>query len=235
QDAIKKGLAALRSSEGPYWEVPYLPIDPLDIGRSYEPIIRINSQSGKGGVAYILEANYGYSLPRRLQVEFSKIVQQITDGTSQEIAARDIWTVFEAEYLMREEPYKFIEYELKKEHIKAVIEENGERIEVEGNGNGPIDAFADAMRRVCNANIRVADYMEHSMGSGADATAVSYVELETPEGDFMYGVGSDPNIVAASLKAMLSAYNRILNKTPIPTYVEMILAQAQENLAEQRP
>lgn len=217
QDAIKKGMEALEGSNSPHWEVPYLPIDPMDLGRSYEAVIRVNSQSGKGGVAYILKTEYHLDLPRALQVEFSKSVQAVTDETGQEITADEIWKQFNAEYLNATEPYSIVEYRTVPDTastemtvLTAVIRENGQEREIEGKGNGPIAAFMNGLKRDCGIDMLVVDYHEHALGHGSDATAVSYVEVQNQMGQTLFGVGVHPNIVSACLHACTSAVNRHL-------------------------
>lgn len=218
QDAINKGFKALASSNSKLWEVPYLPIDPADLGRSYEAIIRINSQSGKGGIAYILKTDYGIDMPRLLQVEFSRVVQDITDRTGKEITPGEIWSAFRTEYLDRRTPVAFAGHTtlpvgkdgLRK--IDAKIALDGRERSVEGVGNGPIAAFVDALAKGCGMAIKIRDYHQHATGKGADATSVSYIEAETPDGRVVWGVGLDPNIVTASLKAVTSAANRSVAK-----------------------
>ncbi len=216
QDAIKKGLAAIAGQE--VWDVPYLPIDPADVGRSYEAVIRVNSQSGKGGIAYLLEKDHGLSLPRRLQIEFSQRVQAIADATGKELTSADIWAAFQAEYLQAEQPFHFVEYRTAPDghadgirKLTATVCEHGRERLLSGKGNGPIDAFTDALNRHFGLNVRVVDYHEHAIGAGADATAVSYVEVRM-DGDpaSLFGVGVDGNIVTASLRAVVSAVNRAL-------------------------
>ncbi len=215
QDAIKKGFAALEASNSRAWEVPYLPIDPADLGRSYEAIIRVNSQSGKGGVAYVLKADYGLDLPRGLQIEFSKLIQAIADTTGKEIMPATIWDSFRGEYLERETPLKFVDHSTWPDTgkaggraIDAEIVERGTPRRIKGRGNGPIAAYVDALARETGLALKVRDYHEHAVGKGADATAVAYIEAEGPGGETVWGVGMDPNIVAASLKAITSAANR---------------------------
>jgi 2-isopropylmalate synthase len=215
QDAIKKGLTAIRKSNSGQWEVPYLPIDPADVGRTYEAVIRINSQSGKGGVAYVLENDFGLELPRRLQMEFSGIVQKIADKTGKELSPAMIWESFEQEYLERDTPFDFISHTTvpdphasERRVMTATIRENGVERKIEGKGNGPIDAYLDALRQNCGVEIKVANYHEHSVGVGADATAVAYMEVQTSDGRSLFGVGRHNNIVAASLRALTSAANR---------------------------
>jgi 2-isopropylmalate synthase len=216
QDAIKKGFTALEKSNSGVWEVPYLPIDPADIGCTYEAIIRINSQSGKGGIAYVMEQDYGLELPRRLQIEFSQAIQELADTSGKEIMPGDIWTTFEREYLNAETPVAFLDHTTLPERggrdrrrITASIKHNGKDRAIEGVGNGPIDAFFDALREHCGIDIQLVDYREHAVkAKGADATAVAYVEVKVDEGRTTFGVGRDENIVTASLKAVASAANR---------------------------
>lgn len=223
QDAIKKGLAA--NAGNTVWDVPYLPIDPADVGRTYEAVIRVNSQSGKGGIAYLLEKDYGVRLPRRLQIEFSQVVQAIADATGKELTSADIWAAFEAEYLRPVEPYCFVEHwAIPASHtsgiskLTATIHEHGRERRISGKGNGPIDAFTDALNRHCGLDVRVVDYHEHAIGAGANATAVSYVEVRMDgEPATQFGVGIDNNIVTASLNAVVSAVNRALRQTPNQT------------------
>ncbi|MBM3645493.1 MAG: 2-isopropylmalate synthase [Alphaproteobacteria bacterium] len=215
QDAINKGLKALSASNSKVWEVPYLPIDPADLGRTYEAIIRINSQSGKGGIAYILKSDYGIDMPRLLQVEFSKVIQQIADETGKEILPALIWDTFRAEYLERRRPVEFISHTTVPEPgqpdvrlLDARVRVDGAEKTVSGRGNGPIAGYVDALAKGCGIGIRVRDYHQHAAGAGSDATAVSYIEAETADGRVLWGVGMDSNIVAASLKAVTSAANR---------------------------
>ncbi len=215
QDAINKGLKAMEQSNSNLWEVPYLPIDPADVGATYEAVIRINSQSGKGGVAYLMEADYGLKLPRRLQMEFSKNVQQIADGSGQELSSTMIYETFDSEYLSNSAPYGFIEHTTvpdthasEMRAITAKVTKDGEVIEVKGKGNGPIDAFVNALKQEAGIDIKVVDYTEHAVGTGSDASAISYVETETGDGRRIFGVGKDVNIVTASLRAICTAVNR---------------------------
>ena len=223
QDAIKKGFAAQErrwATGDPRWEVPYLPVDPTDLGRSYEAVIRVNSQSGKGGVSYLLEKDHGLRLPRRLQVEFSRVVQAIADETGKELTSADIWAAFGAEYLQVTEPYRFIDHRIVPDShaggvckLTATIRKDGRERPISGKGNGPIDAFTDALNRYCGLDVRVVDYHEHAIGAGANATAVSYVEVRMDgEPITRFGVGIDSNIVTASLNAVISAVNRMLRQ-----------------------
>ena len=212
QDAINKGFKAMKASNQPLWEVPYLPIDPMDLGRSYEAVVRINSQSGKGGIAYVMETEHGLDLPRRLQIEFSKVVQAIADGEGVEVEASRLWSAFEAEYLEGNGTYKFVEHQATSDHgdqpLKARIIADGKLKSITGHGNGPVDGFVDAMKRESGLTFDVADYREHAIGKGANAAAVAYVELKLDTGTTLFGVGIDKNIVVASLKAVVSGVNR---------------------------
>jgi 2-isopropylmalate synthase len=211
QDAIKKGLAA--NTGNPVWEVPYLPIDPADVGRTYEAVIRINSQSGKGGVAYVLEQEQGLKLPRSLQMEFSQVVQKVADTTGKELTPTALWSTFQDEYLATKEPFALLEHRdnpsgMILDKLTATVLENGKERIIAGSGNGPIDAFVDAMSHHCSLTIRVADYHEHAIGAGADARAVAYVEIQVADKPTLFGVGIHENIVTASLRAVVSALNR---------------------------
>jgi len=220
QDAIKKGFKAMEISNSEVWEVPYLAIDPADVGGTYEAVIRVNSQSGKGGVAFIMESEFGMELPRRLQVEFQGAVQEIADGTGKELSAKEIWDAFEAEYLSPgKDGYAFTEYATEPDrghpglrNLTATLKNGAGTVEVHGRGNGPIDAFVHGLREQFDMPIEVMDYHEHAIGAGADATAVAYVEVRDRDGRTLFGVGRDANIVAASLQAVISAVNRI-NRT----------------------
>ncbi|MPZ10022.1 MAG: 2-isopropylmalate synthase [Kiloniellaceae bacterium] len=216
QDAIKKGMAAMKQSNSGLWEVPYLPIDPRDVGRSYETVVRINSQSGKGGIAYILHSEYGLDLPRKLQAAFSQKVQERADTSGKEITPQQIWELFEETYLTPRQPFAFVEHRsvpdthaTEMRQLTATIEENGVRREIQGSGNGPIAAFVNALRKDCGVDIQVHDYHEHAVGAGADAKAVAYVEAEAADGRTYWGVGQHPNIVVACLQAVVSAANQM--------------------------
>ena len=209
QDAIKKGFAVQKADA--LWEVPYLPIDPADLGRSYDAVIRVNSQSGKGGMAYLLQQEYGLELPRRLQIEFSRAVQRMADATGREVAAADIHALFAREYLEQDTPYAYAAHRMTEDSAHGVqIELDVTRHHaphtMQGKGNGPIDAFVNAL----GLDIRVMDYHEHAIGRGADARAACYVELRVGSGQTLFGVGIDSNIVTASFRAVLSAVNRHL-------------------------
>ena len=207
QDAIKKGFA--KQQPDAIWEVPYLPIDPADLGRSYDAVIRVNSQSGKGGMAYLLEQEYGLQLPRRLQIEFSRAVQRVADESGREINAGDLHALFAREYLEQDEPYHYISHRMVEdsEHevqLDVTVTRHHAQQAFAGTGNGPIDAFVNAL----GLEIRLMDYHEHAIGSGADARAACYVELRVGNGPTLFGVGIDSNIVTASFKSVLSAVNR---------------------------
>ena len=217
QDAIKKGFAARRAGEAEgdtIWEVPYLPIDPADVGRTYEAVIRVNSQSGKGGIAYLLERDYGLALPRLLQIEFSQVVQAITDATGRELTSADLHAAFRREYVEPGAPIAYIDHRTGHagahgavEHLTARLAVDGIETILSGSGNGPVDAFVDALREGLGADIHVLAYHEHATGTGEDATAVAYVQLRAGERS-IYGVGLDPNIVSATLRAVTSAVDR---------------------------
>jgi 2-isopropylmalate synthase len=214
QDAIKKGLDDLARRNDKLWEVPYLPIDPHDLGRSYEAIIRVNSQSGKGGVAYLLKADYGLDLPRLLQVEFSGVVQEMTDRTGKEATAADIWRLFEETYLASDAGIALVDYEMLPDaksgrHLRATIRRSGVEERIEGRGNGPIDAFIDALKRRSGVALEFLDYREHAVTSGSASKAAAYVQVRAPNGGSLFGVGLDENIVTASLQAVASAAARL--------------------------
>jgi 2-isopropylmalate synthase len=209
QDAIKKGLAALDPAG--IWDVPYLPIDPADVGRSYESIIRVNSQSGKGGIAYLLERDYQLALPRRLQIEFSRVVQAAADTSGKELTSRELWDLFEAEYLTATGPMAYRSHQLTtsgdgadRERMTLQIQDGGSSVILHGSGTGPIDAAVRAL----NLPIDVVGYGEHSCGTGSDAVAVAYVEVSTSNGVLLFGVGRHSNIITASLLALISGVNR---------------------------
>jgi 2-isopropylmalate synthase len=220
QDAIKKGFAALyadaeaagRGQDYEVWGVPYLPIDPAHVGRNYEAVIRVNSQSGKGGVAYIMEVEHGFSLPRRLQVEFSKTIQSVAEDTGTEITPTAMWDQFQQIYLPAEPALALRSHELATRDgdettLTAQLTVEGEARTISGTGNGPIAAFVAGLAEI-DVTIDVVDYHEHSMGQGADATAVAYVETIDGEGTTRWGIGVDANIITASLRAVLSAAGR---------------------------
>ncbi|WP_080920716.1 2-isopropylmalate synthase [Manganibacter manganicus] len=217
QDAINKGMRALKKANTELWEVPYLPIDPQDVGRSYEAIIRINSQSGKGGIAYVLQADYGLNLPRNLQIEFSQAIQAITDEEGKEVPVKRIHAQFLETYVDQPDArFKYIEHRtypdtaVKGQRIvEATILDNGREMTVTGTGTGPIDGFVDALSKHVGVAMSVLDYSEHSMQRGSNASAIAYVEMEHPGGK-LFGAGINTNISSASLEAVVSAANRIV-------------------------
>ncbi len=213
QDAIRKGFAQQKPDA--IWEVPYLPIDPADLGRSYDAVIRVNSQSGKGGMAYLLEQMHGIYMPRRLQIEFSRAVQVMTDETGLEASAEDLYALFRREYLDVQAPLRYVSHRMVStdNHAAEIDMEmlrDGRTVQVRGTGNGPIDAAVDAFSRGLGIAVRVMDYHEHAMASGADARAACYVEVRVGDSPTGFGAGMDANIVTASLKAMVSGVNRHL-------------------------
>jgi 2-isopropylmalate synthase len=218
QDAIRKGLAERRAwlAEGnDRWDVPYLPIDPADVGRTYDAVIRVNSQSGKGGVAYLLERDYGFALPRLLQIELSQAVQRITDATGKELSSAEIRALFDREYVALDAPIAYRDHRAQHnaedgrvEHLAARITVDGVERTLQGAGNGPVDAFVHALRSALDVDIHVQNYHEHGVGAGEDAVAVSYVQLRIGADRTVYGVGLDSNIVTATLKAVVSALDR---------------------------
>lgn len=210
QDAIKKAFAARR--KGDVWDMPYLPIDPKDLGRSYEAVIRVNSQSGKGGIAYLLETEYGLELPRRLQIEFSQVVQSVMDHEGKELVARDLWQLFEREYGLATAAPAHVSTTEQTDgcvRVSAHLDWNGEVLPVQGQGNGPIDAFVNALNAATGRAVRVLDYHEHAIGAGAQAQAMAYMELRVDERHTVFGVGRDTNIVSASFKAIVSGLRRV--------------------------
>jgi 2-isopropylmalate synthase len=213
QDAIKKGLAEQAARADGGWEVPYLPVDPADLGRSYEPVIRVNSQSGKGGISYLLERDHGLVLPRRLQIEFARAVQGIADESGEELTSKQLWDAFRAEYLERTERWALLEERSvsgpQGVRISVRVKLDGREQRLEGEGNGPIAALADALSRGLGIALRVIDYHEHALGEGADARAVAYVEVRGKDGVARFGVGIDPNLETASLRALLGAASRV--------------------------
>ena len=213
QDAIKKAFSARK--DGEIWDMPYLPIDPKDVGRSYEAVIRVNSQSGKGGMAYLLESEYGLEMPKRLQVEFSHAVQRVMDADGKELTAANLWHVFQGEYRLNSvvaPQHRVLEETGEGASASVTLRANlaweGKTLPIEGRGNGPIDAFIQAMTQVTGHSIRVLDYHQHAIGAGADAKAVAYLELRIDESHTLFGVGIDANIISASLKAIVSGIER---------------------------
>ena len=217
QDAIKKGLNDLRNSNQETWEVPYLPIDPKDVGRSYEAVIRINSQSGKGGVAYLLEKDHGLSMPRRLQIEFSQVIQKIADRTGKEISPSDIWQTFQETYLNEGENFSFLQHHINShankdgiqmDELEILIKRGEEEISINGSGNGPIDAMIDALKQNLNLDISITDYHQHAISSGSDAKAVAYSEILYKEKS-VWGIGIHQNTVIAGFVSVINGLNRL--------------------------
>ncbi len=215
QDAINKGLAYQKSKEDEFWEVPYLPIDPADVGRSYESIIRINSQSGKGGVAYILEKNYGYQLPKSMHPEIGKIVQAVTDAKGKVLDADEILEIFKETYFKMPEHISFVHVSLSSKdgisNCTLTYKYKNREITADGEGNGPIDACKNALMKDYEHEFTINSYSEHSCGDTSEAKAVAYIELQTSDTLSCYGVGADNNIATASIKAMFCALNRAFN------------------------
>lgn len=215
QDAIKKGFSAMRESNSPKWEVPYLPIDPADLGRTYEAVIRVNSQSGKGGVAFILERDHGLELPRRMQMEFSQVVQEISERTGKEVDSASIYEAFDTTFLQAISPLVFVRHTSAQDEqddsirtLTADIMYEGQPLTIHGKGNGPIDAFVNAIKSVFDVDFRVVDYNQHATGVGADAQSACYFEVQAGKGATRYGAALNSNIVSASLMAVCSAFNR---------------------------
>ena len=218
QDAINKGHEYMRESKTPYWEIPYLPIDPADVGREYEPIIRINSQSGKGGAAFIMDHNYGYHMPKAMHPEFGAVVQAECDRTGRELTANEVYELFHREFLNISEPYalsraKFYEEAIAGSaanvtHFSGVLSVRGQFVQLESRGNGPIDAFFNALGQAGIEGYSFISFSEHAISMGSDSQAVAYIELRVPGGRRIFGVGTEHNINFASVKGILSAINR---------------------------
>ena len=213
QDAIKKGFEAMAETGQTLWEVPYLPIDPQDVGRNYEDVIRVNSQSGKGGVAYLLKADHELDLPRRLQIEFTRVIQNITDTTGKEISGSQIWEEFQNHYLAAAKPYELVSFTTAqnsagadRSKVSAQIRIDGEDVTLEGEGGGAVEAFVSALAQSRGLDLRVIDYNEHAIGTGTDAKAVSYMELKIGDHE-LWGVGIHTDITTASLRAIVSGVN----------------------------
>jgi 2-isopropylmalate synthase len=216
QDAIRKGMDALAESNDDVWEVPYLPIDPADIGRTFEAIIRVNSQSGKAGSAYLLEADHHIRLPRGAEVEFSGIVQNEADTTGKEITSQRIWELAEKHYIKPQGPFKLVSFESGRasrasdaERITATVLHNGNEVTITATGNGPISAFVDAMRDEFNLVFRLADFGQNTRSATSKAEAAAYVELVVDDDQSVYGVGIDTSITLAPIRAVVSAINKL--------------------------
>ena len=218
QDAINKGMIRHRESEGKLWEVPYLPIDPRDVGRTYEEVIRINSQSGKGGVAYIME-EFGFKMPKSMHPEFGAIIQKVTDREGRELLHEEIFKVFSEEYLAPDNPYAIQSFHVHKRHvaanendsfanIEAILSVQNEERTVSASGNGPLDAFCSALKADVTGDFRLRNYHEHALNGGSSAKAAAYIMIEYPDGTIRWGVGVDTDIIIASVKAVLSSLNR---------------------------
>jgi len=218
QDAINKGVTVLKNENSPYWEVPYLPIDPADLGRQYEPIIRINSQSGKGGAAFVMHQSFGYIMPKAMHPEFGKAVKKVCDQLGREISAQEVFDIFKAEYLDVKSPYNLLTYKIFEEDggngqvivdFEGTIRHDHFTKDISGKGNGPIDAFFNAIKAVGLENYEFVSYSEHAISSGADSKAVSYIQLKHDD-QIVFGVGIDSNISIASIKGIICAINRQL-------------------------
>ena len=216
QDAIKKGLDAIKKSNEPQWEVPYLPIDPSDLGRSYEAVVRINSQSGKGGVAYILEKDHGVSLPRRLQISLSSKIQDVADQSGKELLSHEIWSIFESNFIKNTldtqlKSFSVITSDKNQDGVKLEIMQDEKCIELSGTGNGPIDACIDAFNNLHKSDFSIADYHQHSLATGSDAKAVAYIEVSDGE-NTKWGVGIDENTTKASFKAITVGIDKLISE-----------------------
>ena len=213
QDAIKKGFQAIKKSNDPKWEVPYLPIDPADLGRNYEAVVRINSQSGKGGVAFLLEKDHGVSLPRRLQISLSQRIQKLADDTGKEISSSQIWDIFEKKYLQPVNNYSYIKHSSSSKDdlhkLELTMNMNNEETTIQGSGNGPIDSFVNGLSEKIGVEIKVADYHQTAISSGSDAKAAAYIELEKDAKTF-WGVGIHPNTTRASFDAIIVGLSKLL-------------------------
>ena len=213
QDAIKKGFQAIKKSNDPKWEVPYLPIDPADLGRNYEAVVRINSQSGKGGVAFLLEKDHGVSLPRRLQISLSQRIQKLADDTGKEISSSQIWDIFEKKYLQPVNNYSYIKHSSSSKDdlhkLELTMNMNNEETTIQGSGNGPIDSFVNGLSEKIGVEIKVADYHQTAISSGSDAKAAAYIELEK-DGKTFWGVGIHPNTTRASFDAIIVGLSKLL-------------------------
>ena len=213
QDAIKKGFQAIKKSNDPKWEVPYLPIDPADLGRNYEAVVRINSQSGKGGVAFLLEKDHGVSLPRRLQISLSQKIQKLADESGKEISSSEIWDIFEKSYLQPVNNFSYIKHASSSKQemhsLELTMYMNDRETIIQGSGNGPIDSFINGLSNEVGVNIKVADYHQSAISSGSDAKAAAYIELEN-NGETFWGVGIHPNTTRASFDAIIVGLSKLL-------------------------
>jgi 2-isopropylmalate synthase len=219
QDAINKGMHAYEASTAGLWEVPYLPIDPSDVGRTYESIIRINSQSGKGGVAYIMEKDFGFKMPKAMHPEFGKVIQKVTEIEGRELKHQEILSTFTAEYLTSTGPYELKDFHVVKRHVNSEVSEsradveatlrvNGEDVHISASGNGPLDAFCTAVKKAVTGDFTLEHYHEHALNGGSSARAAAYIAIRNPDGRACWGTGVDTDIIIASIKAVLSSLNR---------------------------
>ncbi|RKX82246.1 MAG: 2-isopropylmalate synthase, partial [Spirochaetes bacterium] len=216
-----KGFKKREERGSKLWEVPYLPINPKDVGRSYQSIIRINSQSGKGGVAYLMDSEFGYKLPKAMQVEFSRVIQGVTEESGSEISSRAIWESFKSEYLEIKTPYELKHIKISMDSdsdndaaqevtlVSGLLSYKGRDIKFSSEGNGPIDAFIKGLNSTLSEPVKLKSYDEHNIDGGSDSSAVSYISLRQEKGSVKYGVGTDSNISMASIKAIVSALNRL--------------------------
>ncbi|NLJ87354.1 MAG: 2-isopropylmalate synthase [Epulopiscium sp.] len=218
QDAIKKGMEIYKKEKPKYWQVPYLPIDPMDVGKSYDPIIRINSQSGKGGVSYILENEFGFRLPKKMQQDFSIIITNESDKKQEELTPKMIYDIFIKEYMNITEPFALVSYKIDSNEeaivVRAVIKKDNVEEEIEGTGNGPLDAFCNAIKKymsIDSIDFRIVSYDEHSLDQGSSSRAVSYIHLQDEKGNSFFGSGINTNISTSSLRALISAFNKMIS------------------------
>lgn len=221
QDAISKGKKYMEESGTPYWEVPYLPIDPADVGRQYEPVIRINNQSGKGGAAFVMQTVYGFELPKAMHPEFGAVVKAYCDKTGAEAQAEEIFRLFQEEYIQIAGPYSLVKHAFREDadedgetrvHFSGTLSYKGQSFEISGTGNGPIDSFFNAIEGMKISHFQFISYSEHAISSGSDSMAVAYIQLRTPAGKPTFGVGISHNINLASIRGVLSAVNRAIRE-----------------------
>ncbi len=235
QDAINKGMHEYDATGSGIWAVPYLPMDPSDVGRTYESIIRINSQSGKGGVAYVLEKDFGFKLPKEMQPEVGKVIQAVTDREGRELLHSEIFQTFENEYLFMDSPYELESFNVVKRHInkgekksqadvEATLLVNGSEKTILASGNGPLDAFCSALKQEVAGDFTLTRYHEHAMNGGSSAKAAAYIEIQMPSGAVSWGVGVDTDIIIASIKAVLSSLNRLEKYSPNPIIHDAVVA-----------
>jgi 2-isopropylmalate synthase len=218
QDAIKKGLAEWENKNREHWDVPYLTIDPTDIGREYREVIRVNSQSGKGGVAYLLESEFGIELPKDMQREFGPIANEIVDKLGREVSGAELKQMFWREYVERNSPWQLQSFETESKNgivkCRAKLSRDGKAVEFSGEGNGPLAALVHGFSQIGVPKFEISNYSEHALSSGEEAAAISYIQIKTADGKTRWGAGVDTNIELASVKAVLSALNRL----PAPTH-----------------